>query len=111
MLMLGVAVDISRFGASWREASHLAATAAEAGAGWIDEPAAYDGEILVDRARAYSAARAVANGPGRQVATDITQDRVCVSVSIQVRPTLLSIVGAASKWATARSCAEPRRVP
>jgi hypothetical protein len=111
MLMLGVAVDISRFGASWREASHLAATAAEAGAGWIDEEAAYDGEILVHRGRARSAARTVASGPGHQVVTDITEERVCVSVSIQVRPTLLSIVGASSKWATARSCAEPRRVP
>lgn len=111
MLMLGVAVDISRLGASWREASHLAATAAEAGAGWIDEVAAYEGLILVDRSRARSAARAVASGPGHQVATEITTDRVCVTVSIHVRPTLLSVVGAASKWATARSCAEPRRVP
>jgi hypothetical protein len=111
ILMLGVAVDIARFGASWRDAAHLSATAAEAGAGWIDEEAAYDGEIVIDPARARIAARSVASAPGRQVTTDITVDRVCVSVSVRVRPTLLSIVGAADKWATASSCAEPRRVP
>lgn len=110
MLMLGVAVDIARFGAYWREASHLAATAAEAGAGWIDEASAYEGEIVLDPERARRAARGVANAPGRQVQTTVTQDRICVSVAIRVRPTLLSLVGAKNKWATATSCAEPRRI-
>lgn len=110
-LMLGLAVDIARFGASWREASHLAATAAEAGAGWIDEAAAYDGLIVLDPGRARDGARAVASSPGRRVRMDITEERICVSVSIRVRPTLLALVGAGNQWATARSCGEPRRVP
>lgn len=110
-LMLGLAVDIARFGGSWREASHLAATAAEAGAGWIDVEAAYDGRIVIDPVKASDAARAVASSPGRRVRLEITDERICVSVSIRVRPTLLTLAGAGDKRATARSCAEPRRVP
>jgi hypothetical protein len=110
-LMLGLAVDIARFGATWRDASHLAATAAEAGAGWIDVARAYDGEIVLDPVAARNAAHAVADAPEHQVETEITNGRICVSVSVRVRPTLLTLVGATSKWATAASCAEPRRVP
>jgi hypothetical protein len=110
-LMLGLAVDMARFGAAWREASHLAATAAEAGAGWIDEAQAYDGEIAVDAGRADQAARAVADVPGHRVRTEITSKRICVEVSVRVRPTLLALVGARDQRATATSCAEPRLVP
>lgn len=110
-LMLAVAVDIARFGAVWREASHLAATAAEAGASWIDVAMAYNGEIVLDPVAARNAAHDVADAPEHQVATEVTGGQICVSVSIRVRPTLLTLVGATSKWATAASCAEPRRVP
>ena len=110
-LMLGLTVDMARFGAAWREASHLAATAAEAGAGWIDEAKAYDGQIAIDARRADEAARAVAGSPGHRVWTEITNVRICVEVSIRVRPTLLALVGAQDQRATATSCAEPRRVP
>lgn len=110
-LMLGLAADMARFGASWREASHLAATAAEAGAGWISEDAAYEGMIVIDPARARDAARAVASSPGQTVVMEITDQRICVSVSIRVRPTLLALAGASDQWASANSCAEPRRVP
>lgn len=110
-LMLGLAIDIARFGASWRDASHLAATAAEAGAGWIDVTRAYGGEIVLDPVAARNAAHIVADASEHQVLTEVTADRICVSVSIRVRPSLLVLVGATSKWATAHSCAEPRRVP
>lgn len=111
VLMLGLAVDMIRFGATWRESAHLAATAAEAGAGWIDEAAAYSGEVLIDRDRADAAAHLVAGGPGHRVRTEFVGNRICVEVSIGVRPTLLAMIGAASKSATATSCAEPRRLP
>jgi hypothetical protein len=110
-LMLGLAVDMARFGAAWREASHLAATAAEVGAGWIDEAQAYEGQIAIDADRADRAARAVAGVPGHRVRTEITSLRICVEVSIRVRPTLLALVGAEDQRATATSCAEPRLVP
>jgi hypothetical protein len=110
-MMLGLAVDMARFGAAWREASHLAATAAEAGAGWIDRTAAYEGRIVLAAGSAANAARQVARGPGHQVRTDTAKDRICVEVSIRVRPTLLTLAGAGPRRATATACAEPRRVP
>jgi hypothetical protein len=107
-LMLGLAVDITRIGIAWREASHLATVAAEAGAGWIDVTAARDDRIVIDTAAALDAANAAATGPGRTVAVQASSDRVCVRVSIRVTPSLLSLVGAAPKNVTATACAEPR---
>ncbi|WKZ81634.1 MAG: hypothetical protein QY307_05900 [Acidimicrobiia bacterium] len=109
MLMLGLAVDLARFAATWREASHLAATSAEAGAGWIDETAARRGELEVDATRSRVAATQVASGSGRSVLISVTPARVCVRVSIPVHPTLLAMVGAAPRQASAVACAEPRR--
>lgn len=111
VLMLGLAVDMIRFGAAWREAVHLAATAAEAGAGWVDQSAAYRGELVLDPGLADAAARLVAGGPGHGVSTTIAGNRICVEVGVPVHPTLLAMVGAGPKTATASSCAEPRRVP
>jgi hypothetical protein len=107
-LMLGLAVDITRIGIAWREASHLAAVSAEAGAGWIDVTAARDDRIVVDPAAAETAARSVASGNGRVVVVVASPDRVCVRVSIRVRPSLLSLVGATPKEVGATACAEPR---
>jgi len=110
-LMLGLAVDMARFGAAWREADHLAATAAEAGAGWMDPGSAYEGIITLAADSAAAAAHAVAGGYGHRVRTSTTTNRICVEVSLRVRPTLLAMVGAGPKWATATACAEPRRLP
>ena len=110
-LMLGLTVDMARFGAAWREASHLASTAAEAGAGWIDPVAAYEGTVVLAMGPADEAARAVARGPGHRIRTETTASRICVEVSIRVRPTLLALVGAGPQRATATACAEPRRIP
>lgn len=108
-LMLGLAVDITRIGIAWREASHLAATAAEAGAGWIDEGAARDDRIEISPPLAETAARAVASGDERVVTVSATTERVCVRVRIRVHPTLLALVGAAPKDVAAFACAEPRK--
>ncbi len=108
-LMIGLAVDITRISIAWREASHLATTAAEAGAGWIDTVAALDDRIAVDPVSATVAARTVANGDGRTVTVTASPDRVCVRVITRVRPTLLALVGAAPKDVAATACAEPRK--
>jgi hypothetical protein len=96
MLMLGLALDMARFAAAWMEASHLAATAAE-------------DRLVVDLQRSPTAALAVSEGGGRTVEVTATPDRVCVVVSVVVRPTILGTLGAASKEARASSCAEPRK--
>jgi len=109
VLMLGLAVDIARFGAAWREASHVASTAAETGAGWINRRTSRDGNLRLGQAQAQAAATAVVDASGYpgQVAT--TGHRVCVTVHIDVHPTLLTIVGAGTKTVTSRACAEPRK--
>jgi hypothetical protein len=108
-LMMGLAVDVARLGATWREATHLAATAAEAGAGWIDRSAARDGEIRLNRGEAEGAARTVLDEANQGGEIDATRRRVCVVVRMEVHPTLLTIVGAGPQTVTGRACAEPRR--
>lgn len=109
VLMLGLAVDLARVAAAWREASHVAATAAEAGAGWIDPVAALDDRLVVHPTRAREAAAAVAAGPDRSHAVGTDPSRVCVTVSIPVPPTILALVGAVPATVTASACAEPRK--
>ena len=108
-LMIGLTVDMTRIGIAWREASHLATTAAEVGAGWIDQNAALDDRMAVDRVAATAAARIVASGDGRTVTVTATADRVCVRVITRVNPTLLALIGAAPKNVAATACAEPRK--
>ena len=107
-LMLGLAVDITRVGIAYREASHIATVSAEAGEGWIDEAAARRDLLVVDQARARTAAMAVAAGPGRTVAVTTAPSRVCVRVAITVRPGPLSLAGAGPREIAATACAEPR---
>lgn len=109
VLMLGLAVDLARVAAVWRQASHLSATAAEAGAGWIDHAAALDDRLAVDPVRAREAATEVAAGPGRTHSVSADASRVCVTVTIPVPPTMLAMVGAAPASITASACAEPRK--
>ena len=108
VLMLGLAIDITRVGIAYREASHLSTVAAEAGAGWIDEAAARQDVLVVDETRARTAAIAVASGPGRIVAVTTTPSRVCVRVAIIVRPGPISLAGAGPREIAATGCAEPR---
>jgi hypothetical protein len=109
VLMLGLAVDLARVAAAWREASHVAATAAEAGAGWIDPVAALDDRLVVEPTRARQAAAALAAGPGLSHVVDTDPSRVCVTVSIPVSTTILALVGALPATVTASACAEPRK--
>lgn len=109
VLMLGLAVDLARVAAAWREAAHLATTAAEVGAGHIDAAAARDGSIVVDVAAGSAAAAAVASRPGSDRRVAASPDRVCVTVMVPVPPTLLAVIGAMPATVTAHACAEPRR--
>jgi hypothetical protein len=109
VLMLGLAVDLARVGAARREALHAATAAAEAGAGWIDAAAALDDRIVIDGPRARAAAQAVATAAGRGVTVEAAAGRVCVTVAIPVRPTVLLMIGAGSTTVTASACAEPRK--
>jgi hypothetical protein len=109
VLMLGLAVDLARVGSSWREAAHAAGVAAEAGAGWIDEDAALDDRIVLDPGRAGAVAASLAAAPDRAVTVDAGLARICVTVGIPVRPTILLMIGAASTTVSASACAEPRK--
>jgi len=108
-LMMGLAVDVARIGATWRDATHVAATAAEAGAGWINRDAARDGEIRIARGQAEEAARAVLDASNVVGDIEATRRRICVVVHIEVHPTLLTIVGAGPETVSGMACAEPRR--
>jgi hypothetical protein len=108
-LMLGLAVDVARFGATWRDVSHVASTAAEAGAGWINRSAAHAGDLRVAREQAETAATLVLEESGYDAEVTASLHQVCVVVRASVRPTLLAVVGAEPKTITARACAAPRQ--
>ncbi|HUG75478.1 MAG TPA: hypothetical protein VMM81_07405, partial [Acidimicrobiia bacterium] len=84
VVMLGLAVDLARVAAAWRQASHTASTAAEAGAGWIDESAARLDRLVLNTGRAREAALAVATAPHRSAKVAATSTRVCVRVTVPV---------------------------
>jgi hypothetical protein len=107
-IMLGVAVGVTRIAGAWREASHLAAVAAEAGAGWIDVDAARLGEIALDPAAASAAALSLGDD-GDGITASVEGDRICVSVTVDVDPGVLVSVGAGIESVIATACAEPRR--
>lgn len=107
VVMLGLAVDLARVAAAWRQASHVASAAAEAGAGWIDESAARADRIVVDVARAEPAALAVASSQHRSAGVEATEERVCVRVTVPVPVSILRVVGAGATTVTASACAVP----
>lgn len=109
VLLVGLASDVARSIVTWRETSHLAHTAAETGAGWVEPEALYRGELVVDVAAAEAAAAEIASGPGRTVSVDANAEKVCVSVGQSVSPGITRLVGGASKTVVVTACAVPRR--
>jgi hypothetical protein len=107
VIMLGLAVDLARVAAAWRQASHTASAAAEAGAGWIDESAARLDTLALDTGRAHDAALAVAAAQHRSAEVNATSARVCVRVTVPVPVSILRVVGAGATSVTASACAEP----
>lgn len=109
-LAVGLAVDLGRCGAAWREVSFAADAGAEAGAAQIDAAAAYRGELLLDppAARAAGVAGALAARPraGRSAAAEAEPGRVCVTVRQPFPAGLLAAVLPA-RLITASACASP----
>ncbi len=109
VLLIGLAVDVTRLIVTWRETSHLAHTAAETGAGWVEPEALYRGELVVDISAAEAAAVAIASGPQRSVRVDADEEEVCVTVEQMVSPGITRLVGAAPKTVLVTACASPRQ--
>jgi hypothetical protein len=109
VLLIGLATDVARLIVVWRETSHLAHTAAETGAGWVESQALYDGAQVIDVPAAISAAQAVAGGPGRSIATEADPTQICVTVQQTVSPGLTRLVGAGNQRTSVTACASPRQ--
>lgn len=109
VLLIGVAVDVTRLIVTWRETSHLAHIAAETGAGWVEPGALYRGELVVDIPAAEAAALAIASGPRRSVEVDANSEEVCVTVEQSVSPGITRLAGAAPKTVLVTACATPRQ--
>ncbi len=109
---LALAVDLGRFAAVNREVAYAADAGAEAGAGRIDQAAAYRGEIVLDLRDAERVARRTvrrARGRyGRNVDVGVTPDVICVTVHRMFEPGLLRAFGVGPREVTATSCAAPR---
>lgn len=109
VLLIGLTTDVTRLIVTWREVSHVAHTAAETGAGWVEPEALYRGELVVDVVAAEVAALEVASGPQRSVAVDANTHEVCVTVSQSVSPGITRLVGGSTKTVAVVACAAPRR--
>jgi hypothetical protein len=109
VLLIGLASDVTRLVFIWRETSHLAHTAAETGAGWVQSVDLYRGELVIDVAAAESIASAVASGPDRSVRVDASPEEVCVTVEQSVSPGITRLVGGASKAVGVTACARPKQ--
>jgi len=109
VLLLGVAIDVARFVATWREAVHVAHTAAETGAGWVRPGDLYAGSLVIDPAPASQAARTVVDAAGMAATVSVTPRRLCVDVATSVEPRLGRLVGGLPQSVTATACAVPRK--
>lgn len=113
LLVFGLAYDLGRWGATWREAAFAADAGAEAGAAVLDREAAYRGRLELDLREAervaVEAGRSARPRPERTVQALAERTRVCVSVSQGFRPTLLRMAGIGPTEVAARACAVPRQ--
>lgn len=109
LLLAGVAIDLGRWGSTWRAVADAAAAAARAAAGQIDETGVYLGVRELDRERALEAAWRLghAGGTGRTVAVDLEPAAVCVTVTDTHHPTWLRAVGVRSALVSVTACASP----
>ncbi len=109
--MVGVGIDLARWGAVWREAGFAADAGAEAGAAMVDAELLYKGVLALDPATAewkgMETARAARPRPERRVDAHADPDQVCVTVHQTFRPTILRAVGVADQTVTVDACAEP----
>ena len=109
ILLVGLAVDVARLVSAWQEASHVAHSAAEVGAGWVDPDGLYAGLLELDRPSAREAAERFIEATDLDGSVRIRDGRVCVSVSTRVRPGITRLVGAGAQRVEVTACAEPRQ--
>jgi hypothetical protein len=111
-LLVGVAIELGRQGAAWREAAFAADAGAEAGAAAIDPAAAYQGSIRLNPEAARETARAAALAarprPGREATADADQFRVCVTVRQPMPAGMVSSI-AQDRVISVSACAAPRQ--
>lgn len=110
VLLIGVAIDVARVVVAWREASFVAHTSAETGAGWVTPGRLYAGALVVDEPVAREMAGRYARSVGvTDVAVDSGPFSVCVTVRNHVEPGITQLIGATPRSVLATACAEPRQ--
>jgi hypothetical protein len=111
VLMIGIGIDLARWGASWREAAYAADVGAEAGAAMIDEAAAHSGNVSIDEhlaaATAEDAALQARERPGRAATVTVSGDQVCVRVEQPFRATVARIASIENLSVAVEACARP----
>ena len=113
LIMIGVGIDLGRWGAAYREVAYVADAGADAGAAMIDEQDARVGVLALDPSAAELAAvelaLAIRSRDGRVVAATSTRDEICVEVQQVFQPGIMRAVGATESLVTVRSCARPAK--
>jgi len=111
LVVVGLALDVTLLAATYREAAFSADVGAEAGASQI--AADYNGELLLDVMRAAPApvdsALAARSRPGRRATATADPTRVCVTITDEYQPKILSAIGVGPTTVSVEACAEPRR--
>lgn len=111
LVMVGLALDVTLLAATYREAAFSADVGAESGAAEIADE--YSGELRLDPVRAeltaVESALAARPRPGRSAIAAVEPTLICVTVTNQYRPRILSAVGVGLATVSVEACAEPRR--
>lgn len=106
-LFVSLATDVGRYAAQWRRVASVADAAATAGATELDEEAAYDDRIVLDRDAARDTARRVADTGDRRVVVTATRREVCVTVRETFAPGIIRWAGVSERTVQHTSCASP----
>jgi len=111
LVVVGLALDVTLLAATYREAAFSADVGAEAGASVI--AADYNGELRLDVPRAELAAvesaLAARSRPGRSASATANPTLVCVTITDEYQPRILSAVGVGPTTVSVEACAAPRR--
>ena len=113
LVVVGLALDVGLYAATYRETAFAADVGAEAGAAMIDPGAAYAGRLELDPdAAAATAVEAAASARprfGRTTAVAVDRRSICVVVTQPYTPKILGAFGVGSGEVSVRACAEPRQ--
>lgn len=113
LLLLGVAMDVSRWASNHREAATAADAGAQAGAAMVSVAGLRAGQVTLDIAEAEATAVDVAQQSrprlGRVVVATVEGSRVCVAVTQPFRSQLLDWLSVTPQAVRVSSCAAPAR--